>query len=286
MVNSFDADARFGKGFSEGLESFANNLGNGLLGTLAGIGIISPLTESRNSRETHEPGYYGYRSDACEAGVNAGYGAVPNAIMVATMLMMPELGTGGTGVARAEVGMVEQSSLGAQGRAGTFLDETAQSFNPAAYRYTTPAAQETEYVATLMGKNGPKYYNNAGATLGGKGGTVWIAPLEDYASLSTRSDVVTATGHAPGVLNSYLKGDSMYGVAVPKNDLSLRLPAATDAGANRHWRPGGFTGVEHDGAWTSSGVREFIMDGGQPMPKGSVFFQINTDGSWTPIRRF
>jgi len=121
MVNNFDADGRFAKGFSEGLESYGNKLENSVLGTLADVGIISPLTASRYSQETHEPGYYVYPSAAYEAGVNAGYSAVPTAVILASMLMMPELGAGEAGVARAEIGMVERSAFGAEAR--VFLGE-------------------------------------------------------------------------------------------------------------------------------------------------------------------
>jgi hypothetical protein len=77
-------------------------------------------------------------------------------------------------------------------------------------------------------------------------------------------------------------------VAVPKDAVTVRPPMATDGGANRHWRPGGYTGVENSttGQWTSSNVREVVTGGGAPMPPGSVFFEMNSDGSWTPIRKF
>ncbi|KAF1039400.1 MULTISPECIES: DUF6531 domain-containing protein [Burkholderia] len=144
------------------------------------------------------------------------------------------------------------------------------------------------YFASLMGKNGPRYFDKPGATLGAPGGLTWLAPAEDYAGVATRADAVTGTGHAPGVLESYMKGDPIYGIAVPKDAVDVRPPLSTDSGANRHWRPGGFTGVENSktGEWTSSGVREVVTQGGKPVPPGSVFFEMNADGSWTPIRRY
>lgn len=142
------------------------------------------------------------------------------------------------------------------------------------------------YVVSFMGSNGRKYYDNASATLGAPGGSVWVAPMDDIAGISNRAGVVTGTGHAPGPLLSYLKGDSIYGIAVPRSSVSLRLPSAADAGANQHFRLGGVTGVEHKGVWKSSNVREFILNGGNPVPKGSVFFEFGADGSWIPIRKF
>lgn len=117
---------------------------------------------------------------------------------------------------------------------------------------------------------------------------MWLAPAEDYAGVTNRAAAVTATGKAPSVVQSYRTGEPIYGIAVPKDEVSVRLPAATDGGANEHWRPGGYTGVQNSktGEWTSSNVREVIADGGKPMPEGSVFFEMNPDGSWTPIRRF
>lgn len=144
------------------------------------------------------------------------------------------------------------------------------------------------YFASLMGARGPKYYDNPNATLGAPGYQMWLAPAEDYAGVTNRAAAVTATGKAPSVVQSYRTGEPIYGIAVPKDAVSVRLPAATDGGANEHWRPGGFTGVQNSktGEWTSSNVREVITDGGKPMPEGSVFFEMNPDGSWTPIRRF
>lgn len=113
-------------------------------------------------------------------------------------------------------------------------------------------------MVSFMGKNGRKYYDNAGASLGAKGGTVWVAPMDDVAGISNRAGVATGTGHAPGPLASYLKSDPIYGIAVPRSSVSLRVPGAADAGANRHFRPGGFTGVEHNGAWKSSTTVSWI----------------------------
>jgi RHS repeat-associated protein len=126
-LNRFDPTGRFGKGFSEGLENYANHEWNGLLGGLAGYGLISPLTQARYSQETHEPGYYEYRSEAYEMGVQAGYSAVPIAAMIASLVLMPELGAeefaaaeaataaelgmGGTTALRAGAGATEVGAL-------------------------------------------------------------------------------------------------------------------------------------------------------------------------------
>lgn len=145
---------------------------------------------------------------------------------------------------------------------------------------------EVDYMVSFMGKNGIRYYDNTAATLGAPGGLVWMAPLEDIAGVSSRAGVVTASGHAPGPLMSYMKGESIFGIVVPRDALSFRSPTALDAGANRHFRPGGFTGVEHNGVWRSSNVTELVTSGGDPVPSGSTLFRFNVDGSWTPIRRY
>jgi RHS repeat-associated protein len=147
-------------------------------------------------------------------------------------------------------------------------------------------SKEGGYMVSFMGKNGIHYYDHAAATLGAAGGSVWMAPLEDVAGIVNRAGVVTKTGHAPGPLMSFLKGDEIYGIAVPGKNLLFKLPSLTDSGANKHFRLGGITGVEHNGAWKSSNVRELITPGGNPVPTGSVFFKFNTDGSWTPIRKY
>ena len=144
------------------------------------------------------------------------------------------------------------------------------------------------YFSSLMGKNGPTYFDKPDATLGRSGGLTWLAPTGDYAGVATRADAVTATGHAPGVLQSYLSGDPIYGISVPADAVDVRPPVATDSGANVHWRPGAYTGVQNSttSEWTTSGVREVVTEGGGPVPPGSVFFEMNPDGSWTPIRKF
>jgi hypothetical protein len=91
------------------------------------------------------------------------------------------------------------------------------------------------------GKNGPTYFDKPDATLGRSGGLTWLAPTEDYAGVATRADAVTATGHAPGVLQSYLQGDPIYGISVPADAVHVRPPTASDSGANVHWRPGAYT---------------------------------------------
>jgi len=143
-----------------------------------------------------------------------------------------------------------------------------------------------DFVVSFMGKNAEKYYSINSPTLGAKGGIVWVSPIEDVADIANRAGIVTRTGHAPGPLASYLKGDSIYGIAIPRESLKLRSPNAMDAGVNRHFKLGGLTGVEHNGVWRSSDVREFILDGGVPVPDGSIFFEFNSDEPWRIIRRF
>jgi hypothetical protein len=146
-------------------------------------------------------------------------------------------------------------------------------------------AASSERIISFGGPRTRLYNDRPDATLGGQGSPVWGMPLDDAARLRTRSDVVTQTGHAPGVTNAYVRGEPIYGVSVPTDQIDLRLPTALDGGSN-HWRPGAHTGVEHDGQWRQNPTYEFVTDGGKPMPSDSVLFEFNPDGSWTPIRRF
>lgn len=147
-------------------------------------------------------------------------------------------------------------------------------------------ASAGDRVVTFGGSNMRRLYDRHDATLGAADGNVWAMPIDDAARLQSRSDVVTQTGHAPGVTRSYLEGSPFYGVSVPTRSLSLRSPMAADAGINPHWRPGGYSGVQHDGQWTQNATREIVTPGGATVPPGSVFFQFNPDGSWTEVRRF
>ncbi|HWX22414.1 MAG TPA: DUF6531 domain-containing protein [Candidatus Binatia bacterium] len=169
-LNQFDPDGRFSKGFSEGLNTYANKLENNVLGFMADIGIISPMTALNNSQQTHEPGYYVYPSAAYEAGVNAGYSALPNAVMLATMLLMPELGGGEVGALEAEAGVAraEVSAFGTEARVALGEEEAiAAEAGSAAQAESGLLAQEANQPLLLtqgslesrVTANYQRYYN-------------------------------------------------------------------------------------------------------------------------------
>ncbi len=148
------------------------------------------------------------------------------------------------------------------------------------------AASAGDRVVTFGGSNMPRYVDRPDATLGGRGGTVWAMPIDDAAALRTRADGVTQTGRAPGVTNSFRTGEPMYGLSIPSEHVPLRHPTSMDAGANAHFRAGGYTGVSRRNGWYQNPTHEIVTDGGRPMPEGTVFFEFNPDGSWSQVRRW
>ena len=56
----------------------------------------------------------------------------------------------------------------------------------------------------------------------------------------------------------------------------------------RHFLSGGRTAVNVEGtnSYLVNKTREFVLEGGKPMPKGSVLFRIEEGGSWNPMWRY
>ena len=139
-----------------------------------------------------------------------------------------------------------------------------------------------------------QYYTADNATLGASGSTHFFMPLEDSAVVSSTADAARYTGMAPSVARAYLTDQSVFGISFPTEGLSVRVPTAADAITADgeiwpHYLEGGntavFTGGENGGYLLNS-TREFVTPGGNPVPTGSVLFQLGENGEWIPLRKW
>ncbi len=177
--------------------------------------------------------------------------------------------------------------------AGGHTDETASNEG------TTEAGK---WGVTWFNKAALRYLDDPAAVLGPPNGLSWFMPLEDAAGFKSVGDVARETGMAPSVADAYKTGGDVYGLSFPLDGINSRLPVAENAGfnadgtreswANDNWLDGGHTAVrmgelgDPNGGYLVNSTHEFVTEGGNPVPPGSVLFKLEPNGSWTPIRRF
>ncbi|WP_435749087.1 hypothetical protein [Microbacterium sp. PMB16] len=125
-----------------------------------------------------------------------------------------------------------------------------------------------------------KYYTRDNATLGREGSAVFMMPSEDAVNVSSAMDAAIESGLAPSVTEAALRGDPVYGALIPVDHLPQRLPTSEDAGGFVHYLPGGHTAVNIDGVNYPNATHEFVVDGGVPLPPGTVVFELGPGGTW------
>lgn len=149
--------------------------------------------------------------------------------------------------------------------------------------------EATRYGVSFFNERVVPYIDRPDATLGRSGQTHFFMPLEDASGIRNASDAARASGNAPSVLDAYINGTPVYGLSFPTTGLDVRVPTALDAGGYPHFLEGGHTAVrtaDPNGGFLVNPTREFVTPGGNPVPPGSVLFEMNPDGSWKPLRRF
>ena len=127
------------------------------------------------------------------------------------------------------------------------------------------------------------------ASLGRVGDSHFFMPLENAAAIRTTGEAARETGMAPSVVRAYTSETPLYGVSFPTNGLTVRMPTAADANGWVHYLEGGNTAVftgGKNGGYLINSTREFVTPGGGSMPNGSVLFRTESNGAWTPIRRY
>lgn len=152
-----------------------------------------------------------------------------------------------------------------------------------------PRPQNEQMGVYFFGERGLPYLDRTEATLGRAGEVHFFMPLQDARIIRNASDAARHTGNAPSVLEAYVNGRSVYGIAFPTRGLNVRIPTTADSGGYPHFLEGGRTAVrtaDPNGGYLINRTRELVTPGGQQMPNGSNMFRVNPDGSWTPVRRY
>ena len=78
-------------------------------------------------------------------------------------------------------------------------------------------------------------------------------------------------------------------MAFPTEGLSVRVPTVADANGWAHYLEGGKTAVAIEGSsggYLLNSTRELVVPGGSAIPKGSVLFKLEQNGSWKIIRKY
>ena len=86
----------------------------------------------------------------------------------------------------------------------------------------------------------------------------------------TTHDYKTLSQMAPSAMKAWQTGGDVFGVVVPVENLAAHLPTFADVGGWEHFVPGGRTAVKVGGEFFIKETREFVVEGGIPMPPGSV----------------
>ena len=139
----------------------------------------------------------------------------------------------------------------------------------------------TKYVSWMNGDAYNKFYaNNPNATLGAPNGAVWVMRDTDAAMCTSIGAVARDTGMAGGVKSAYLNGEAyVYGIVVDSNSVSVSKPTSSTPGVNADWNSNGKTAVKGEGFIMDTGVEEFVINGGNKMPKGSYSFRMDDYGN-------
>lgn len=132
----------------------------------------------------------------------------------------------------------------------------------------------------FFGEEQVKYYTGDNATLGREGSAVFMMPAEDAVNVNSAFDAAIESGLAPNVTEAAMEGREVYGALIPVDHLPQRLPTAEDAGGFPHFHPGGHTAVNVNGHIFPNFTREFVVDGGTPLPFGTVVFKLEDGGTW------
>lgn len=143
--------------------------------------------------------------------------------------------------------------------------------------------------AYFFGEDVLPYIDRPDATLGQNGSAHFFMPLEDSINIRSVSDAARASGNARSITNAYINSGRGFGVSFPLEGLSSRVPTAHDANGWAHYLEGGRTAVrtpDPHGGYLLNSTRELVTPGGNPMPSGSVLFEIGDNGAQIPLRSF
>jgi len=170
-------------------------------------------------------------------------------------------------------------------------DTTSPEFVGPLPRAASATDKAGGYGVAFFGENNIRFYNVENATLGAKGKSFFLMPLEDSAVVTSAGSAARYTGMSPSTLKAYAgeKGGDIFGISFPTKGMEVRLPTAADALGSPHFLEGGHTAVRLEGpnaGYLVNPTREFVVPGGNAVPSGAVMFRIGPNGDWIPVRRF
>ena len=115
-----------------------------------------------------------------------------------------------------------------------------------------------------------------------------MMPGSDAAKINSAARAAIETGFSPSTLKAWKEGGDIYGITFPAKGLEIRIPTKADAMGWRHFLGGGHTAINAEGtnSFLVNTTREFVIPGGNPMPKGSVLFRVDDNGAWVSIWRY
>jgi hypothetical protein len=145
---------------------------------------------------------------------------------------------------------------------------------------------ETEWGVRFFGEEQLAYNMGQNATLGQPGKPVFMMPEADATVVRDGLDAAIHTGMAPSTLRAFQEGRAIYGLAVPLEGMTPRIPTVADAGGWPHFLEGGHTAVRVGDEWIVNKTREFVVPGGSPMPPGTIVFELVDGGDWEPVAVF
>ena len=159
-------------------------------------------------------------------------------------------------------------------------------------RVPDSAGVASERGVAFFGRDNLRYYvgdaNGATPPLGAPGRPFFMMPIEDSALINTPVSAAIESGFAPSAQRVWNNGGDLFGISVPLEGMSPRLPTAADAMGWPHFLEGGNTAVNvADTDWfLVNKTREFVIDGGAQTPKGTVIFRVGERGELIPLWRY
>ncbi|MCU1527888.1 MAG: hypothetical protein JWP75_1651 [Frondihabitans sp.] len=145
---------------------------------------------------------------------------------------------------------------------------------------------DVKHGVRFFGMDQLKYFEKPNALLGRPGDALFMMPESDAGAVTDPLSAAIHSGMAPSALEAFKSGHDVYGAVIPVDGLAPRLPTFADANGWQHFLPGGHTAVNVGGEWMVNTTREFVVDGGVPMPRGTMVFKLLKGGAWEPIMLF
>jgi hypothetical protein len=184
-------------------------------------------------------------------------------------------------------GVLSAGKVGVDGLAAAARAAAARASTKPLTEAELANMQSTNYLAAVFGKDLKPYYEVANPKLGAPGRPFFSTTGDDAAAIRNASDAARLTGGSPSTQSAYINGEDVYAIVYPRVGIPAKLPTAADARGWAHFLEGGTTALRIDGpkgGFLVNSTREFVIDGGTPVPKGSVLVKIS-NGEWEVLRR-